>query len=125
MGEKKNCPYCGNEMEVGYLVPERCSKMWWLPKGVDLPNIGSLIHEKRLRKKGAIIFKNFALSIINMKSYRCEHCGTITIFCNEVRQTKSAKECLKIIDGVNKYSIDFSFQILYINITQFCYFKKK
>lgn len=58
-----NCPYCGKEMEEGYIGSSR--RMWW-----DTEEQGDMLS---MTDHGFFLTK-FSFSLSNIKSYHCKDC---------------------------------------------------
>ena len=58
----RKCPICGNEAEIGWVIPDRLGMKW-------IPDAGNLIEKT---KKSIQLTSN--LTNMNLKSYVCRSC---------------------------------------------------
>lgn len=68
--DKNICPYCGSQLEEGYIVPPNGhSSLWWVSFG---KHFGILAKTKRkLFQKGVAVFKDDTLSVIEAPTKYC------------------------------------------------------
>lgn len=66
------CPYCGNEMEEGF-IPVGHMILQWLPKEEEYPKSATKI------SKNGIKLSKFPISPIKTTSYYCKDCKNIII----------------------------------------------
>lgn len=84
--EKRNnmkCPYCGNEMQLGYIAAKYAEAPWWLPDNVDPNELGlwGLVTANTIRKAGGFFLgdatKRFAFTRKRVDSYWCQKCSLL------------------------------------------------
>lgn len=79
--DKTVCPYCLASLEEGKVRVEKSSKLWWLPKNVELSLFFAFT--KRIVKKGGVVFYDNPLTVISVKARFCRSCNYIFIDGNE------------------------------------------
>ncbi len=77
------CPYCGNEMQLGYIALNFAKAPCWLPGNIDGHELGlwGLVTANTIRKAGGFFLgdatKRFAITRKRVDSYWCKECNLL------------------------------------------------
>lgn len=74
--EKHICPYCGSEMELGYIQTERTDKIFWLPEGKKV----SFFNQSILRKMNGFLLGDHGMfGKSEQPAWCCRSCKKLVV----------------------------------------------
>lgn len=82
MVEKKQCPYCNGDLEVGVSYAGRASYVIWMPRYKSLSLRSVALQSKKLTADGAFIIKSREITGVRFTSWICRSCGYLITFAD-------------------------------------------